>query len=130
MSDDDETSLRCKIYKADNPVALSRALPIFESMGLFVESETQYQIKTKEDEKILWVHDVYMRTQSGKALDFAKVENSFEESFGAVWGGLTENDGFNRLILKLGVSWRQASLMRALATVSYTHLDVYKRQCG
>ena len=115
LSDDDETSLRCKIYKADNPVALSRALPIFESMGLFVESETQYQIKTKEDEKILWVHDVYMRTQSGKALDFAKVENSFEESFGAVWGGLTENDGFNRLILKLGVSWRQASLMRALA---------------
>ena len=60
LSDDDETSLRCKIYKADNPVALSRALPIFESMGLFVESETQYQIKTKEDEKILWVHDVYM----------------------------------------------------------------------
>lgn len=113
-NNDDEMSLRCKIYKAQTPVALSNVMPIFESMGLFVESEAQFQIKTNDD-NILWVHDVEMCTNDKKPLDFAKVENSFEEAFGAIWDGLTENDGFNRLILKLGISWREASLIRALA---------------
>ena len=32
-----------------------------------------------------------------------------------MWTGLTESDGFNRLVLALGVSWREAALIRALA---------------
>ena len=38
--DDKETVLRAKLYKTGDPTALSAAVPIFESMGLYVESET------------------------------------------------------------------------------------------
>ncbi len=39
-----------------------------------------------------------------------------------IWSGLTENDGFNRLVLDLGVSWREAALIRTLAR--------YRQQTG
>lgn len=114
---DDETVLRAKIYKTGDATALSAAVPIFESMGLYVESETPFAIsrQTEAGSESLWVQDVRMRTASGKALEFAVVEASFEAAFTAIWAGQAENDGFNRLILKLGVSWRDAALIRALA---------------
>ncbi len=114
---DSDDVLRCKIYKAKEPVALSSALPIFESMGLFADCETQYRInrhlETQDD--LLWVHDVEMRSIDKKPVDFLAVESSFEEAFSAIWSGQAENDGFNRLILKTGISWREASLIRAWA---------------
>ena len=120
MDGDKDNILRCKLYKRDNPVALSEAMPIFESMGLYVESEAQFKIKPKttsqdDETQVLWVHDVEMRSSDGAPLDFAAVENSFEDAFAAIFGGTSENDGFNRLILKLGITWRQASLIRAFA---------------
>ena len=122
LGDDADNVLRCKLYKRDNPVALSEAMPIFESMGLYVESEAQFEINANNlnlDESnpqhILWVHDVEMRSADGLPLDFDAVENSFEDAFAAVYGGTAENDGFNRLILKLGINWREAGLIRAFA---------------
>ena len=116
-SGDDETILRAKLYKTGQATALSAAVPIFESMGLYVESETPYAVTkaTETGEDHLWIQDVRMRTVTGKPLDFGVVESSFEQAFTAIWAGQAENDGFNRLILNLGVSWRDAALIRALA---------------
>ena len=33
----------------------------------------------------------------------------------AVWDGLNESDGFNALVLAVGLTWRQATLLRAYA---------------
>lgn len=116
-ADDGEGSLRAKLYKAGEPTALSAAIPIFESMGLFVESEAPFAVsrQSADGPQRLWIQDVWMRTGSGGPLDFSVVESSFEGAFSAIWSGQAENDGFNRLILKLGVSWREAALIRALA---------------
>src|SRR3546814_544881 len=43
------------------------------------------------------------------------VARPFEEAFIAAWTGQTESDGFSRLVLELGTSWREAALVRALA---------------
>ncbi|HMO44168.1 MAG TPA: NAD-glutamate dehydrogenase, partial [Phenylobacterium sp.] len=43
-------------------------------------------------------------------------------AFVAVWCGQAENDGFNRLVLELAISWREAALVRALAR--------YRQQSG
>jgi glutamate dehydrogenase len=110
---DSDFTLRCKLYKTHEPVALSEAMPIFQSMGLYVESETQYPIKCNKT--TYWVHDVEMRTNDSKPLNYSAVDTSFEDAFSAIWAGLAENDGFNQLILKLGISWREASLIRAWA---------------
>jgi glutamate dehydrogenase len=50
------------------------------------------------------------------------VKGPFETAFSAVWTGLTESDGFNRLVLELGVDWREAALVRTLAR--------YRQQTG
>jgi glutamate dehydrogenase len=116
-NDQDPSILRAKIYKGGEATALSAAVPIFESMGLFVESETPYAITrwTDTEYEQVWVQDVRMRTANHQPLDFAVVEGSFEDAFTAIWAGQAENDGFNKLILKLGISWRDAALVRALA---------------
>jgi glutamate dehydrogenase len=112
--------LGCKIYVQGIALPLSAVVPILENMGLFVETEYFYPVARGADG--LGVHDVDMRARDGKPIDAKAVEDSFEEAFAAIWNGEAENDGFNRLILKLGVSWREAALIRALAR--------YRQQTG
>ena len=111
----------CKIYAKGAPVHLSAGLPVLENMGLFVENELTFPVRPTTG-AALYIHDVEMRSKDGKAIDFAAVENSFEEAFAAIWTGRAENDGFNALILKLGISWREAALIRAFAR--------YRQQTG
>jgi glutamate dehydrogenase len=118
--------LRCKIYSRGGTLALSSAVPVLENMGLFVDSELSYPVRLAPDGDAagvcVYVHDIATRSASGKPIEYEKVERSFEEAFTAIWTGRAENDGFNRLILALGVSWREAALMRALAR--------YRQQSG
>ncbi|HXH01424.1 MAG TPA: NAD-glutamate dehydrogenase domain-containing protein, partial [Xanthomonadaceae bacterium] len=46
-------------------------------------------------------------------LDVDIVDETFEEAFDQLWRGRAENDGFNRLILAAGLSWRQVAVLRA-----------------
>lgn len=121
---DDAKTLRCKIYSRNVPIELSRALPILENMGLFVKAETPFRVTTPLAHAQIgegvavradWTHDVTMVSADHSDIEFDKVETSFEQCFIAGWTGRTENDGFNRLTLKLGVTWREAALIRALA---------------
>src|SRR5690606_8758669 len=68
------------------------------------------------------VHDFLMEDPRGGDLQFADVKGPFEAAFSAVWTGRTESDGFNRLVLELGVDWREAALVRTLAR--------YRQQTG
>jgi glutamate dehydrogenase len=118
--------LRCKIYSAGDTLALSSALPILENMGLFVQAELGFPVRLAafgdRTKVCVYVHDIEMRSANGQPIDFSAVERSFEEAFAAIWTGQAENDGFNRLILALGVRWREAALIRALCR--------YRQQSG
>jgi glutamate dehydrogenase len=118
--------LRCKIYVRDALLPLSATLPILENMGLFVESELNFPVKLAafgdRPAQSVFIHDIELRSKDGQAIAFDVVERSFEEAFAAIWTGVTENDGFNRLILALGIGWREAALLRALAR--------YRQQTG
>jgi glutamate dehydrogenase len=105
--------LRCKIYARGGPLPLSAMVPVLENMGLIVETEAPYRVAAA-DGLVFFMHDLIVRPQSGD-IDLAAVESAFEDAFSAVWRGAADNDAFNRLILKLGVTWREAALMRALA---------------
>ena len=39
----------------------------------------------------------------------------FQDTVAAVWNGLNESDGFNALVLAAGLTWRQATVLRAYA---------------
>jgi len=83
-------------------------------MGLKAMVETGFPV-TPAGGGTVWIHDFDLLDEQGEHLVFEQVKQAFEEAFTAVWQGRTENDGFNRLVLELPASWREAALIRALS---------------
>ena len=124
---DSPSKVRVKIYARTGSIALSRCVPVFENLGLFVDFETGYPVRplakpVADAPDVYWVHALSMETADGSALPLEEIATEFEQAFLAVWGGRAENDGFNKLVLVAGASWREAALIRALSA--------YRRQSG
>jgi glutamate dehydrogenase len=123
---DAPSTLRCKFYVRDDVLALSATVPILENLGLFVESEINFELHLAaaagREARVIHVHELEARAADGAAIDLDGAGRQFEAAFAAIWTGKAENDGFNRLILKLAIPWREAALMRALAR--------YRQQSG
>ncbi|QTC90809.1 NAD-glutamate dehydrogenase [Brevundimonas goettingensis] len=118
---DSELQFRFKLYHRGAAVPLSDVLPVLADMGLKTLEEFGHAIKPVGDTEI-HVHEFLLEDPRGAALSFADIKAPFETAFTAVWTGLTESDGFNRLVMELGVDWRQAALVRTLAR--------YRQQTG
>ncbi|HEY5071612.1 MAG TPA: NAD-glutamate dehydrogenase [Caulobacteraceae bacterium] len=123
---DSKLQFHFKLYRrGEDPAVLSKVLPIFEDMGLSALTEEGYVLTpaTGEDRaRRVWIHEFVLEDEHGEHLKFEAIKAPFEEAFAAVWGGLAESDGFNRLVLELAISWRKAALVRALAR--------YRQQTG
>ncbi len=124
---DEASKVRIKIFARDGAIALSRCVPVFENLGFFVHFETGYPVRppvkpVADAPDIYWIHSLAMESANGSAIALDKLARALEEAFIAVWSGKAENDGFNRLVLAAGASWREAALIRALAA--------YRRQSG
>ncbi|MES3030161.1 MAG: NAD-glutamate dehydrogenase [Pseudomonadota bacterium] len=111
---DSKTQMRFKLYRPGSPAPLADVLPILENMGLKAMVETGFPVMSAGGRRV-WVHEFELDDQHGEHLVFAEVKQGFEDAFTAVWTGDTESDGFNRLVLELSISWREAALIRALA---------------
>ena len=122
LDDDPATAFRFKIYHAGQAVPLSEVLPILEHMGLKAIVEEGFPVRRGDAHEAVWVHEFVVDDPRGAHLSFADVKDPFEETFTAVWTGLAESDGFNRLVIELGLHWRDAALVRALAR--------YRQQTG
>ena len=59
---------------------------------------------------------------SSATLAERRAASASEDAFAAVWRGEAEDDGFNALVLRAGLTWRQAMVLRAYAK--------YLRQAG
>jgi glutamate dehydrogenase len=118
---DSKTQFRFKLYRPGSPAPLADVLPILENMGLKAMVESGYPV-TPAGGGPIWIHEFELDDQQGEHLVFDDVKTAFEDAFTAVWTGATENDGFNRMVLELSISWREAALIRALAR--------YRQQSG
>ncbi|AQR63282.1 glutamate dehydrogenase [Brevundimonas sp. LM2] len=118
---DTPLQFRFKLYHRGGAVPLSDILPILADMGLKTLEEFGHAIRPVEQDEI-HVHEFLLEDPRGADLAFSDVRGPFEAAFTAVWTGLTESDGFNRLVLELGVGWREAALIRTLAR--------YRQQTG
>src|SRR5690606_16744460 len=106
--------LRLKFYRLGHDIPLSDALPMMENMGLRVITEHPFRIEFpgRDGDQVAWIQD--FEVESPRAdLDVNGIDASFEEAFSRVWRGDAENDGFNRLILGAGLTWRQVAMLRA-----------------
>ena len=121
---DSARCFRFKLYRPGGSAPLADVLPILERMGLkaLVEEGFPIRLGEGEDAPVVWTHEFQLDDERGEALVFDHIKAAFEAAFVAVWTGRSENDGFNRLVLELGISWREAALIRALAR--------YRQQSG
>ncbi|MDR3507169.1 MAG: NAD-glutamate dehydrogenase [Caulobacteraceae bacterium] len=123
--EDSPLRFRFKLYRPGGSAPLADVLPILERMGLKALVEEGFPIRrtTLEGQTdLVWAHEFELEDERGESLVFEDIRGAFETAFVAVWTGRTENDGFNRLVIELGVSWREAALIRALAR--------YRQQSG
>ncbi len=112
--EDAETTLRFKLYRLNQPMSLSDVLPALENMGLTVIGETPHHIE-RADGSVCWIMDFSLQFQGSATLQPDTVRDVFQEAFAAVWRNHAENDGFNRLVLGAGLTWREVSVLRAYA---------------
>ncbi|QES41928.1 NAD-glutamate dehydrogenase [Streptomyces venezuelae] len=116
---------RFKIYRAGGQVSLSAVLPVLQRLGVEVTDERPYELRCT-DRTNAWIYDFGLRlpkSQNGNG-DYLGDDGRerFQEAFAAAWTGEAEVDGFNSLVLRAGLSWRQAMVLRAYAK--------YLRQAG
>ena len=70
----------------------------------------------------VWLHDFGMLHGEGPDFDPDRIDETFREAFARIWSGEVENDGFNRLVLRAGIGWREIVILRAYCK--------YLRQAG
>ena len=117
-----EGRLRFKLFQVGRrPVVLSDALPMLENMGLKVEDEHPSKIKRVGAARV-WIHDFGMLHAEGPDFDPDRIDETFRDAFARIWSGEVENDGFNRLVLRAGLEWREIVILRAYCK--------YLRQAG
>lgn len=111
---DHTASLR--IYHRDDPVALSRRVPVLENMGFRVIRETTWSIDDARHEGgKVWLHDMDLESRSGQPVPLDEDNGAiFENAFLSVWHGDADNDPYNALVLATGLNCRQVTVLRAI----------------
>ena len=109
-----------KLLRSGQPILLSDVLPLLEDMGVKVFDERPYEID-RAGPVDAWIYDFGL-THADGALDLDRVGEAFKDAFARAWRGEIEVDGFNRLVLSAGLTWREIAVLRALAK--------YLRQAG
>ncbi|MDR3517120.1 MAG: NAD-glutamate dehydrogenase [Azospirillaceae bacterium] len=112
------TELHFKIYRRGTPVSLSDILPMLEHMGVKVITEVPFELRVTGPAETIWLHEFTLRVETGTAgepLDLVRLRDKFHDAFLRVWEGRSEDDGFNRLVLRAAMSSREVSVLRAYA---------------
>jgi glutamate dehydrogenase len=124
-------ALRAKVFRVGTPLALSDMLPLFENMGVEVADERPYEVKPREGEAI-WIYDFGLTYSGDDDLETDRFRDAFQDAFIRVWRGSAESDGYNRLVLRAGLTWRETTVLRAvgrfLRQAGTTFSDRYQEQ--
>ncbi|MGC9952915.1 MAG: NAD-glutamate dehydrogenase [Rhizomicrobium sp.] len=114
---DAHSVLRLKLYGLGPALPLSVSLPIFENFGLRVIAEDAYTVtlKTEDGVREAFVLDFLMERADQGPADLAEIKRPLELAFHAVVAGEAESDGFNRLVIGASLSWRDVTILRAVA---------------
>jgi glutamate dehydrogenase len=123
---DDVAERRLKVYRAGPALSLAHTLPIFVQMGIEVLDERPYELH-RPDGSAVWIYDFGLRFGPGSRVTTSGPDSStstevFLDAIRLLWRNEIEQDGFNALIPRAGMSWWQANVLRAYAK--------YLRQIG
>ena len=116
-----ENFLRFKLYRSGGKIPLSSVMPLLEKMGVRVVDEHPYKIEPA-DAPEAWIHNFGLAHEAQGDLQTDEVKKTFQDAFDRMWRGTVENDGFNRLVLRAGLTWQEITILRAYSK--------YLRQAG
>ncbi|MDQ1744514.1 MAG: glutamate dehydrogenase, partial [Pseudonocardiales bacterium] len=117
---DDPADRRLKIFRTGTPLSLGRTLPMLELMGIEVLDERPYEVE-RTDGTSSWIYDFGLKL--GEGVDFSPERSAAViDTLRVLWAGGVEQDGFNALVVRAGLTWQQATVLRAYAK--------YLRQAG
>jgi glutamate dehydrogenase len=112
-------SLRCKLLRSGEAAELADVLPILQNMGLRVVDERPYEISPAGGPPT-WIYDFGLDFDG--ELDVDAVRERFHDAFARVWRDEADDDGFNGLVLRTPLTWRDITVLRAVSR--------YLRQAG
>jgi glutamate dehydrogenase len=115
----DDSDVRFKVYRAGEPMLLSTVLPVLHSLGVKVADERPYEVNREGG--IVYLYDFGL-LMPADARELPEIRPHLENGFRAIWRGDAEVDGFNELIARAGLTWRQIVVLRSYAK--------YLRQAG
>ena len=110
----DPDTLHFRTFREDEPLALSRVLPLLEDMGMDVHSERPYRMKLRDGGRF-WIQDFQLQFARASEIDIDNAAIRFQEGFRQALSGESESDNFNSLILAAGLNARQTTLIRCYA---------------
>ncbi len=107
---DDPRRLTLRLANPGGPLPLADALPLFEALDLRAVEEQPYRLAPAgAGATVLHVFAL----QAGTDADPSRFP-ALLEAFAALRDGRAEADGFNRLVLRAGLDWRECWLLRAM----------------
>ncbi|WP_181310253.1 NAD-glutamate dehydrogenase [Nocardioides campestrisoli] len=101
---------RLKIFRIGDPLSLSQVLPTISSLGVEVVDERPYQLEGLPE--TTHIYEFGLRDERAMVPGAAELA---VDTLRAIWAGFNETDGFNTLVLSAGLTWRQATVLRAYA---------------
>jgi len=114
-------ALTLRLAQPGKPLPLSDTLPLLESLDLFAIEEVPYRLHPAEtaasapgaapDASTVVLQVITLR--AGMAADPARYP-ALLDALDALLDGRAEADGFNRLVLRAGLTWRECWLLRAM----------------
>ena len=116
-----ENFLGFKLFRLGEQTSLSGILPLLEDMGVEVVDERPHKIEPAGSQSV-WIYDFGLLQEADGELQTGEVREIFQDAFARAWRGTVENDGFNRLVLRARLTWRQVTVLRAYCK--------YLRQAG
>ncbi|RSM69892.1 NAD-glutamate dehydrogenase [Actinoplanes sp. ATCC 53533] len=115
----DDADVRFKVFRYGEPMMLSAVLPVLHSLGAQVVDERPYEVRRPDG--TVYLYDFGLLPPAAHR-ELAEVRPQVENAFAAAWRIEAEVDGFNELVLRAGLTWRQVVVLRAYAK--------YQRQTG
>jgi len=111
FASDKEYPLHLRLFQWQKSIPLSDILPMLENLDLRAYNERSHKIII-DNQHCVWISD-FSVIYKKPTFSIEKVKDLFQEAFAHVYYGLSENDGFNKLVLGAFLSWQEIIILRA-----------------
>jgi glutamate dehydrogenase len=109
---DDEALRLVLLWSSPPPALLADVFPVMENLGVRVAGHDRFVFRPA-GRAAVQVEEFGMPPRDAALLSDGGRRELVTDAFGAVWSGAAEDDGFNQLVFRMGLSWREVAVLRA-----------------